>query len=429
MVLKCGRLLALLLTAAGLVAGACRSTTLCANDACVQSGGAAGDVGVVGDRGGEAGSGNVPPEAAASGAAGQTAEAGAGGAGAPAGLACPDGFGDCDGSKLTGCEANLEWHNRNCGACGNRCEGGCRGRNCLEALRIGNVMLTSMVSTRTVAFALAAGQPDLLLKIGVSDGKMQELATVPWLSELALGSDLVYVWDPSHDESESGLMSIEFAGTRLRTEPLQRASSFGASEKGAYYIEEEDLEVHGLQRLWFRPPADAAWELLHGDLRSAELIASSSAGVVMHRYHSEDAQAKLYLLDGRDVIDYGVEPDGFDEAIATQRGITVLSSDSAQSRLTWLTASGDSKEYVLGGHPTGQGRRLVVEYGEVALTFSDSAATMVQRFNDNGLVRAPIGLPRSSELVFVDYHFMWHHAVDTSITPRLTRSTLFPIDP
>ena len=54
---------------------------------------------------------------------------------------------------------------------------------------------------------------------------------------------------------------------------------------------------------------------------------------------------------------------------------------------------------------------------------------MAQQFNDNGPVRAPIGLARTSEVVSVDFHFMWHHELDISITPRLTRSTLFPIDP
>lgn len=432
MALKYCHLLALLLAAAGLVASACRSTTLCAQEGCVHSGGAAGDVGVVGeagDAGGETISGNVPVEPAASGAAGQAAEAGASGAGAPAGLICPDGFGDCDGSQFTGCEANLEWHHRNCGACGNRCEGACWGRSCLEALRVGNVMVSSMVSTSTLAFALASGDPEMLVKIGVYDGKMQELAGVPWLSELALGSDRVYVWHRYHDETESGLLSMEFAGTELNSEPLQGVESFGASQKGAYYIEmEEDPSVvDDLQRLWFRPRADAAWELLKGDIWSAEIIASSSAGVVMSRYHAEDELTKLYLLDGRDVIDYGVEPDGLVEAVATARGITVLSSHP-EARLLWLAAGVDSKEYALSSDPNGFGRNLLVDYANVALTFSESGRTFVQQFDDAGPRSGAIGLPYGSEAAFVDTHYVWHYGIDLSITPRFTRSTWVPIE-
>lgn len=429
MALKYCRLLAMLLAASGLASGACRRTTLCAEEACVQSGGAAGEVGVIGEAGGGANSGNGPAEPTASGAAGQTAEAGAGGQSAPAGLMCPDGFGDCDGSKFTGCEANLEWHNRNCGACGNHCEGGCWGRGCLEALRIGNVMVSSMVGTSTLAFAVAVGDPDMLVKIGVYDGKMQELAGVPWLSELALGSDRVYVWSSDHDETESGLQSIEFAGTELQAEPLRSAESFGASQKGAYYIEtaEQPDVIDDPQKLWFRPRADAAWELLIGDIYSADIIASSSAGVVMSRYYPEEEVSRLYLLDGREVIDYGVAPDGSYEAVATALGITVLTPWS-ESRLLWLTASGESTEYALSSEPLGWGHRLLVNYDEIALTFSEGGKTFAQQFDEDGPLRGPMGLPYGSEAAFVDARHIWHHTIDLSITPRFTRSTWLPTD-
>lgn len=433
MALKRARLLAPLLAALGLLAGSCRGTTLCEQARCVQSDEAAG-----GNRssGGNAGSarGGANPEVAGEpaqgGAAGQ-AEAGAGGAGAPTGLVCPEHFGDCDGSKFTGCEANLEWNHRNCGACGNRCQGGCQDQTCLEALRIGNVMLTSMVSTATLAFAIAAGEPDLLVKIAVYDGELQELAGVPWLAELALGSDRVYVWDRYHDPSESGLSSMQLAGTELKTEPLQGAESFGASQEGAYYVEvdQDPNTVDDVRKLWFRPRADADWELLSQGVTSTEIIASSSAGVVLRRYDAAEEQWHLFMLNGRDVDDYGPAPEGFDEAVANARGITVLSSDSEQSRLSWLSLMGDSKQYPLSSHPMGDGRKLLVRYDEVALMFSEHATTFVQQFDEDGPVRGSIGLPRASGLAFVDAHYIWHHDIDVSITPRLTRSTWFPLEP
>ena len=46
-------------------------------------------------------------------------------------LSCNPGFGDCDGNPANGCETPTSSDAKNCGACGNTCDGGpCTGGKC-----------------------------------------------------------------------------------------------------------------------------------------------------------------------------------------------------------------------------------------------------------------------------------------------------------
>lgn len=419
-------LLAVWLISTGFGAGACRSTTLCKQASCDESAepgsGNAGNAtspGMAGEPA-EGGAGDQGPGA---GAGGQ--DAGAGGAGAPAGLICPDGRADCDGSALTGCETSPEWNNRHCGVCGKRCEGGCSGGSCLPALRIADIQPTGMVSTATFAFVLTGG--DQFMKIDLEDGAIHELSRVGGFTKLSLGSDRVYVWDPDHEGGDSGLYSMALAGSELESEPVQGADSFGASDEGAYYVQvEEDPEtVDDVQKLWFRPRADAAWELLNEGITTTELIASSYAGVIMRQYDAE-GKAHLYLLDGRAIVDYGLQPDFFVEAAATESSVAVLTTDLQQSRLSWRFADGTSTSYAVGFHPGSQFRTLHVSLYDVAMSFVEDGQDYVQWFDDDGLVRGRIGVPRGSDLVFIDSTHIWHYHLVNEFTPRFVRSTWFP---
>jgi hypothetical protein len=423
MALNGRRLVAILLVSWGVGAAACRRTTLCEQGSCAQrSTGSGGNPA----GGGSPEGGENASEPAASGAAGYAADAGAAGEGGLAGLMCPDGFADCDGSKFTGCETNLDWNHRNCGACGHGCEGGCRDQTCLETLRLpDDTLISSMVRTKALAFGIVNTVPTLLVKIDIADGELRELARIPAsAAELCSGSDRVYVWDKQHDESASGLWSMLPDGTNLEPELLEDATSFGASGKGAYYVSTlEDSDGVSVDQLWFRPAAGASWEVLSQGTTKTEILACSSFGVALSQLDSDD-QAQLYLLDGRDVVHYGPAPTGLVEVAVTERGITVLGSDA---QLWWLRAASEPKHYPLSGQPANQYRKLHVFYDEVALYFEERDAAFVQQFDEDGPLRGRIGLARASELVFVDMNYVWHWNFDTWVTSRFFRSTWFDI--
>jgi hypothetical protein len=249
---------------------------------------------------------------------------------------------------------------------------------------------------------------------------LHELAGVSGWSKLALTSDRLYVWDEGHDEGTSGLSSMPLAGTELEAEPAQGIDSFGASAEGAYYVESDDV-----RKLWFRPRADEPWELLLEGTDYMEIIASSYAGVVLWR--SESDGAHLHLLEGRDITDYGLEPQGFNEAIATDSGIAVLSSDSERYQLSWLNDDGTSKQYALNGRPLGVSRYLQPSGWGIVMALKEHGLVFAQEFDEDGLVRGRIGLPQMSSVALSDYNFLWHTDMVDEWTPRLIRSTWFPM--
>ncbi|MBX3252030.1 MAG: hypothetical protein KF901_32940 [Myxococcales bacterium] len=53
--------------------------------------------------------------------------------GGSCGLRCPDGYGDCDGVAANGCEKHTDTDPFYCGRCDRRCEGQCRGGECIPS--------------------------------------------------------------------------------------------------------------------------------------------------------------------------------------------------------------------------------------------------------------------------------------------------------
>jgi hypothetical protein len=113
------------------------------------------------------------------------------------------------------------------------------------------------------------------------------------------------------------------------------------------------------------------------------------------------------------------------EAIATSRGITVLTSDAEKYGLSWLTDDGAPKQYALSSSPVG-GPSLHAFESEVAIAFSEQGVFFAQTFDEDGPLRGRIGLPNISNIALIDYGFLWHTHLINELTPRFMRSTWFP---
>ena len=196
-----------------LAAGSCRGHDLCAGAKCSEvdlpmSGGEAGAVSPPLSSGGVA-NGEAGNDAGGNGPAGSGGDGDDGGAAsAPAPLHCEVSTGDCDNSRLTGCESHLRWTVRHCGACGASCDDACSAGRCLPSSQLSlDSLVGSFVSTKTFAFANMSN-PDgthFFARIRVDTGKIDDLGRIGIWVDLHLG-DRVYLFDEESPEIRSVML-------------------------------------------------------------------------------------------------------------------------------------------------------------------------------------------------------------------------------
>lgn len=411
--------LALLLIAAG----SCRRHDLCEGAECAEGplSGASGTAsggrptlssgGVAASVAGDGGSESLPGAESLSGAAGDSGAAGEAGI-AP--LQCDTGTGDCDYSRLTGCETHLSWAVRHCGSCGVSCEDGCSAGKCLQStlLKI-DFEGYSFVSTRTFAFAILSNLDgtDSFFRVRIDTGATDELlGSIGDSTEVVLG-DRVYLFDPDSTQLRSTMLD----GTDPHVEELTAPRSMGAYPGGAYYIGSmSDSEGNDRSPLYYRPHADSPWQELKADV-DGRIWSSSDYGVVYGETTGEDFEDEvhqLYLLRDDQLIPYGLAPQGTHEALATGEGITVLTYDYDTSvpELWWLTLDSMPTHYAL---PVQSSAPRMRPYRDgVALSLVEGKSAYVQVFGKGGPDPGKIGVRLGSSLLGLDDRYLWHLVTD-----------------
>jgi hypothetical protein len=340
----------------------------------------------------------------------------------PESLQCDAGLGDCDYSKLTGCETPLAWAVRNCGACGHSCADACGDGGCLDdLLLVEDASVTDFVSNATYAFALLTKTDgtDSLIRIQIDDGIVEELLPlVGGWSQLALG-DRVYLLD---GETRI-LQSMAQDGGDLELEPTESPFSVGAYAAGTYYVSsvwEESSESY-IDTLRFRESGAQAWQTIkqqaRGDIRS-----SSDYGVIyVETDESEGGEEPdvehLYLLQGNEVIAFGVAPQNMEEVFAVEGGIAALTL----SELWWLDVNDPPVRFEL---PTGgTGPSMAPHREGVVVSVTEGKDAYVQRFNRDGGLPGRIGVRLGSNLEALDDHYLFHSVTDDWIQWRVLRTT------
>jgi hypothetical protein len=360
------------------------------------------------------------------GAAGEAGQAGGAEPG-PEPLECEAGLGDCDYSRLTGCETPLGWAVRNCGACGQSCADACGDGVCLnDLLLVEDATLVDFVSNANYAFG-SLGKMDgsnALIRIGMVDGQVDELLLIGDYSELALG-DRVYLLD-----GETRLLqSMAQDGSDLRLEQTEGATSLGAYAGGTYYVSSvwDEDSSRDVQTLRFRPSGASGWQTIkeqaRGDIRS-----SSDYGVIyVETDVSEDSEQPdvehLYVVQGSTITAFGTAPPNMSDVLAVDDRIAVLTTDyeTSLNELWWLDDYYPPVRFELpkdGVSPTMRPFR-----DEVVISLTEGKDGYVQRFDENGGLPGRIGVRLGSSLVALDEHYLFHSVADDWAAWRVLRTT------
>lgn len=393
-------------------ASSCRRHDLCEGADCAEGFTGSGGTTTSAGAAPQSGSGLASSAAGSEGGeahAGADGDAGAGGEAATEPLQCDVGTGDCDYSRLTGCEAQLSWTIRHCGACGISCEDGCSAGKCLQsALLYMDAAVTSFVSTNTFVFATLShlDGTDTFVRVRVDNGKADELlANIGGDAAVALG-DRVYLFDPDRSELRSSMLD----GNDLRVEPTVQASDMGAYPGGTYYISAvSGADDDTAYTLYYRPNASSPWQELKKD---AGWLGSSSNHGVVYGETDADGVDHLYLLQADSIIPHGPAPLNTDQSLATADGITVLTHDydTYAVELWWLTADSEPRHYAL---PPQFGAPRVRPYRDiVAVSLVDDKAAYVQTFDSVGPNASKLGVRLGSELLGLDDRHLWHFVTD-----------------
>lgn len=405
------------------VALACRSNDVCGIAACAGTltpGGAGASTGV---RAGAAGEPPSPIDAGgASGIAGAEVGGAAGESSQPPGLTCDEGLADCDGSRFTGCETDLSWTQRHCGACGNVCEGGCAFDACLPTkLVTEDVEATTLVSTKSHAYATLKRNDCFVARIDLESGELESvLESLDSETRLAVSRDRVYVFD----EANERLYTIPFGANQVATpEDVLRPSSMGANQSGAYYVRGADEEAQEpVDELWFRLNAADPWQLATTAPHLA-ILSSSPSGVVLEA-EQPDGASHLFRLDGATLVDHGPAPEGLDQAVAIEGGIVALGYGDVSARsLHWLKPDAETRQYALEGTVVDYGTVLFASGGDVGVLFEDRHRTYLQFFREARPLRNKLGLASYTSIAALDDAYVWHTTYDSWITMRVLRST------
>lgn len=408
----------------------CRSVDVCSTQQCgaqsVDSGGSSDDGSATNSAG--VGSSAEPVEqVGAGGAAGQGSggAAGEGPAGEDGVLQCEPEMADCDDSRLTGCETNISWSVRHCGACGQACDGLCQGNDCQLATLVWEGHATTMVANASTGFAVSDyGYDTVLLQIDMQTSEATVLLNnVSSSTLLAMSSDRVYAFDPDSQLFHSARAN----GSDLTVEAVpQPPRSLGATEDGAYYVDgaDGDEEAYALR---FRPTGAGSWQQIHSGT-SLEIAASSSFGLLLRELDEND-QSVLWLVHGSTVEPLPPPPGEWSLAAVTERGPVVLVVDSAKSvnELWWLGYD-PPLHYEIPWISSSYGR-LNVMSDEVVIYYEDYGTAYVQHFASSGPLAGLGGLPSVGGVVYVGTYDLWYTVWDTPITRRLLRAKWLVLEP
>jgi hypothetical protein len=352
--------------------------------------------------------------------AGNAGEAGAGGEPSAEPLRCDVGTADCDYSRLTGCETELSWTVRHCGACGVSCEDGCLAGKCLQSLMLRrDSEVISFASMKTDAFAALKNMDSTrtLLRVRVDTGEVSEiLRSFGDDPKLALGGDRVYLFEPTQHE----IRSMRFDGSDQQLEDLDSPVEMDAYSGGTYYIGgASDADENTTYPLYYRPDAASAWQVLKADAPGS-LVSASNHGVVYTESDADDVE-QIYVLQGDTITAYGPSPLNAEHVLATMGGVAVLTLDYDTSavELWWLTTGSAPTHYAL---PATSTPRMRPYRDQVAVSLVEGKAAYVQLFNASGPDTTQIGVRLGSQLEGIDDHYLWHLVSDDWFHWRLLRT-------
>jgi hypothetical protein len=285
--------------------------------------------------------------------------------------------------------------------------------------------VSSFVSTRTFAFAILSNLDgtDSFVRVRVDTGTYDELlANIPDSTEVLLG-DRVYLFDSDSSELRSTMLD----GTDPKVETVAAPQSMGAYSGGTYYVGYvSDSDDNSRNPLYYRPHAGSPWQELKAHV-DGSLWSSSDVGVVYSELVAtgedfEDEVRSLYLLQGDQLIAFGLAPQGMRHAIATADGITVLTydDDTYVPELWWLALDSTPTHYALppqSSDPTMRPYRDVV-----ALSLAEGKSAYVQAFSEGGPYLGKIGVRLGSSLIGLDDRYLWHLVSDDWFHWRFLRT-------
>jgi hypothetical protein len=419
---------------AAVTAASCRTGGVCESTACSSDatnvGGAAGEQPSTPPIGGDRAAAHAGGEGGAAGDAssGAAGASSAGEAGQPARLECEADLADCDESRLTGCETDLTWSVRHCGACDADCNGACVAGRCQPATLVTDRLFAqTMVASATTGFARASdGRGNSsIVRIDMESGEGEVIqAQVADDVVLALGADRVYFFDPETTELRS--TGLDGASLTLEQE-LVGASDFGASPQGAYYVESETNPDtwEETETLWFRATGTGVWNKLRGP-GNLELHRSSPFGVVASE-HDVNGVPRLLLLRGNQVTELGDQPDSLIEAIATRSAVVVLTD----GLLHWLTPDSTLDGVVSYEVDSSSNYydHLIVLGDSVAILSQSDGKAAVHFYASDGGAGQTYGIAPYSNLAFADSGYLWYGVEDNWLERRFLRSQWFDFLP
>jgi hypothetical protein len=413
-----------------LAAGSCRHVDVC-GATCSDDMTTAGEGGVAsGGKPGVSTSGDAAT-LAGGGAGGDSSEAGAKGESGAGGepstepLQCDAGKADCDYSRLTGCETEIDWTVRHCGGCGISCADGCSVGKCLQsALVASDAMILGFVSTKTFAFAALSNMDSTrsLQRIDVGTGASTEILTgLRDEAKLALG-DRLYLLDADVLDSEPPeLRSMALDGTDPKLEDVTHPWELEAYSGGTYYVGEvTDSKDNTTYPLYYRPAAANAWQVLKAHAPGS-LVSSSAHGVVYTETDADDVE-QIYVLKENQIIPYGPTPPNTTHVLATSDGVAVLtySYDESTTELWWLTTDSAPTHYAL---PYSISTPRMRPYRQkVAVSLIEGKSAYVEVFGPSGSDMIKIGVRLGSELQSLDDHYLWHLVTDDWFHWRFLRT-------
>lgn len=434
--------------------GACRGTSICEGDECSSetpnAGAGAGGKGPQAHAGSENGGSNDDARGGGGGrsdggrgdggdspaSAGAGGDDGAGGDGE--GLSCEMDMADCDGSRLTGCETNLTWNVRHCGACGQECDGLCFSRRCEPTVLVQSAYPVRMVATAVTGFAIATQDHDnySLLKIDMESGEPGTLLDdLNGEEELALSGDRLYIYDPN----SSSVRSARLDSTDVTQEDFEWPDGIGGTQRGAYYVNVlEHAETPAYDdyeyQLFFRATGTTKWKLLSQGTKPIRIISSSAGGMLLGSYElfddEDDAATELTIWDGATSATVSDEPSTWAEAKVVGEGRVVFltyDDDSGSSQLWWSNAEGSSNKYDIEAPYGSSAETMIVLDDVVVMYFAKQGRAFLQQFDSHGALAGRQGVPNESNLVWVDRTNAWYGVADTWITSRFLRSQWFDL--